>query len=70
MENVVNREGYLRLRLMDIANELLALCNEMDVKDVKLMTSGYKDESGISLLAEIDNKPILSVKMDMTYENE
>lgn len=49
MEKIVNNDGYLRSRLMDIAQQLLNICNETGNSNIQLMTSScemrmsYKD---------------------------
>lgn len=68
MEKIVNNNGYLRAGLMDIANQLLNICNETGVSNIQIVTSPWKEGKGITLLAKADDKPILSVKMDTAYE--
>lgn len=68
MEKIVNNDGYLRSRLMDMAQQLLNICNETGSSNIQLMTSSWENEKGITLLAKADDKPILSVKMDTAYE--
>ena len=68
MEKIVNNDGYLRSRLMDIAQQLLNICNETGNSNIQLMTSSWENGKGITLLAKADDKPILSVKMDIAYE--
>lgn len=68
MEKIVNNNGYLRAGLMDIANQLLNICNETGNTNIQLMTSAWENGKGITLLAKADDKPILSVKMDTVYE--
>lgn len=68
MEKIVNNDGYLRSRLMDIAQQLLNICNETGNSNIQLMTSSWENGKGIALLAKADDKPILSVKMDTAYE--
>jgi hypothetical protein len=53
---------------MDIAQQLLNICNETGNSNIQLMTSSWENGKGITLLAKADDKPILSVKMDTTYE--
>lgn len=68
MEKIVNNNGYLRAGLMDIANQLLNICNETGNTNIQLMISAWENGKGITLLAKADDKPILSVKMDTAYE--
>ncbi len=68
MEKIVNNDGYLRSRLMDMAQHLLNICNETGNSNIQLMTSSLENGKGITLLAKADDKPILSVKMDTAYE--
>lgn len=68
MEKIVSNDGYLRTELMDIANHLLCLCNETGIANIQLVTSSWKDGKGVTLLAKADDKPMLSVKMDTSYE--
>lgn len=68
MEKIVSNDGYLRSRLMDIAQQLLNICNETGNSNIQLMTSSWENGKGITLLAKSDDKPILSVKMDTAYE--
>lgn len=70
MEKIVNNDGYLRAGLMDIAKQLLNICNETGNTNIQLMTSSWENGKGIILLAKADDKPVLSVKMDTTYEKE
>lgn len=70
MEKIVNNDGYLRSRLMDMAQQLLNICNETGSSNIQLMTSSWENGKGIMLLAKADDKPILSVKMDTAYEKE
>lgn len=70
MEKIVNNDGYLRSRLMDIARQLLNICNESGISNIQIATSPWKEGEGITLLAKADDKPILSVKMDTAYEKE
>ena len=53
---------------MDIAQQLLNICNETGNSNIQLMTSSWENGKGITLLAKADDKPILSVKMDTAYE--
>lgn len=68
MEKIVNNDGYLRSRLMDMAQQLLNICNETGISNIQLMTSSWENGKGITLPAKADDKPILSVKMDTAYE--
>nr|DAG26107.1 MAG TPA: hypothetical protein [Caudoviricetes sp.] len=68
MEKIVNNDGYLRSRLMDMAQQLLNICNETGSSNIQLMTSSWENGKGITLLAKADDKSILSVKMDTAYE--
>ncbi len=68
MEKIVNNDGYLRSRLMDMAQQLLNICNETGNSNIQLMTSSWENGKGITLLVKSDDKPILSVKMDTAYE--
>lgn len=70
MEKIVNNDGYLRAELMDIAKQLLNICNETGNTNIQLMTSSWENGKGITLLAKVDDKPVLSVKMDTAYEKE
>ena len=70
MEKIVNNDGYLRAGLMDIAKQLLNICNETGNTNIQLMTSSWENGNGITLLAKADDKPVLSVKMDTAYEKE
>ena len=70
MEKIVNNDGYLRVGLMDIAKQLLNICNETGNTNIQLMTSSWENGKGITLLAKADDKPVLSVKMDTAYEKE
>lgn len=70
MEKIVNNDGYLRAGLMDIAKQLLSICNETGNTNIQLMTSSWENGKGITLLAKSDDKPVLSVKMDTAYEKE
>lgn len=70
MEKIVNNDGYLRAGLMDIAKQLLNICNETGNTNIQLMTSSWENGKGIALLAKADDKPVLSVKMDTAYEKE
>lgn len=70
MEKIVNNDGYLRAGLMDIAKQLLNICNETGNTNIQLMTSSWENGKGITLLAKADGKPVLSVKMDTAYEKE
>lgn len=70
MKQIVNNDGYLRTALMDVANQLLNICNEIGIKNIQLSTSSWNSDKGITLLAKTGDKPILSVKMDAAYEKE
>ena len=70
MEKIVNNDGYRRAGLMDIAKQLLNICNETGNTNIQLMTSSWENGKGITLLAKADDKPVLSVKMDTAYEKE
>lgn len=70
MEKIVNNDGYLRSGLMDIARQLLNICNESGVSNIQIATSPWEEGEGITFLAKADDKPILSVKMDTAYEKE
>ena len=70
MKQIVNNDGYLRSALMDVANQLLTICNETGTTNIQLLTSSWDDNKGITLLAKAGDKPILSVKMDTAYEKE
>ena len=70
MKQIVNNDGYLRTALMDVANQLLNICNETGIKNIQLSTSSWNSDKGITLLAKTGDKPILSVKMDAAYEKE
>lgn len=70
MKQIVNNDGYLRSALMDVANQLLNICNETGITNIQLTTSSWNNDKGITLLAKADDKPILSVKMDTAYEKE
>ena len=70
MDKIVNNEGYLRSGLMDIAGQLLTVCNETGATNIQLITSPWKEGKGITLLAKVGDKPVLSVKMDTAYEKE
>lgn len=70
MEKIVNNDGYLRAGLMDIAKQLLNICNETGNTNIQLMTSSWENGKGITLLAKADDKQVLSVKMDTAYEKE
>lgn len=70
MEKIVNNDGYLRAGLMDIAKQLLNICNETGNTNIQLMTSSWENGKGITLLAKADDKLVLSVKMDTAYEKE
>lgn len=70
MEKIVNNDGYLRPGLMDIARQLLNICNESGISNIQIATSPWKEGEGITLLAKADDKPILSVRMDTAYEKE
>lgn len=70
MEKIVNNDGYLRAGLMDIAKQLLNICNETGNTNIQLMTSSWENGKGITFLAKADDKPVLSVKMDTAYEKE
>ncbi len=70
MKQIVNNDGYLRTALMDVANQLLNICNETGIKNIQLSTSFWNSDKGITLLAKTGDKPILSVKMDTAYEKE
>jgi hypothetical protein len=70
MEKIVNNDGYLRSGLMDIARQLLNICNESGISNIQIATSPWKEGEGITLLAKADDKPILSVRMDTAYEKE
>ena len=43
MDKIVNNEGYLRSRLMDIAGQLLTVCNETGATNIQLITSPWKE---------------------------
>ena len=68
MKQIVNNDGYLRSGLMDIARQLLNVCNETGVSNIQIITSPYKGGNAITLLTIVDDKPILSVEMDTAYE--
>lgn len=70
MKQIVNNDGYLRTALMDVANQLLNICNETGVTNIQLVTSSWDNDKGITLLAKTGDKPILSVKMDTAHEKE
>lgn len=70
MKQIVNNDGYLRSALMDVANQLLNICNETGTTNIQLLTSSWDDNKGITLLTKAGDKPILSVKMDTAYEKE
>ena len=70
MEKIVNNDGYLRSGLMDIARQLLNICNESGISNIQIATSPWKEGEGITLLAKADDKPILAVRMDTAYEKE
>lgn len=70
MKKIVNNDGYLRSGLMDIARQLLNICNESGISNIQIATSPWKEGEGITLLAKADDKPILSVRMDTAYEKE
>lgn len=70
MDKIVNNEGYLRSGLMDIAGQLLTVCNETGTTNIQLITSPWKEGKGIALLAKVGDKPVLSMKMDTSYEKE
>lgn len=70
MKQIVNNDGYLRSALMDVANQLLNICNETGTTNIQLLISSWDDNKGITLLAKVGDKPILSVKMDTAYEKE
>lgn len=70
MKQIVNNDGYLRSALMDVANQLLNICNETGTTNIQLLISSWDDNKGITLLAKAGDKPILSVKMDTAYEKE
>ena len=70
MKQIVNNDGYLRSALMDVANQLLNICNETGTAGIQLLISSWDDNKGITLLAKAGDKPILSVKMDTAYEKE
>lgn len=62
MEKIVNNDGYLRSGLMDIARQLLNICNESGISNIQIATSPWKEGEGITLLAKADDKPILFSK--------
>ena len=68
MEKILNNEGYLRSGLMDIAAQLLTVCNETGSTNIQLITSPWKEGKGITFLAKVGDKPVLSMKMDTDYE--
>jgi len=68
MEKIVNNDGYLRSGLMDIAAQLLTVCNETGATNIQLITSPWKEGKGITILAKVGDKPVLSMKMDTDYE--
>ena len=68
MKQIVNNDGYLRSALMDVANQLLNICNETGITNIQLTTASWENDKGITLLAKAGDKPILSVKMDTVYE--
>ena len=70
MRQIVNNDGYLRSALMDVANQLLNICNETGITNIQLTTASWENDKGITLLAKAGDKPILSVKMDTAYEKE
>nr|DAH31649.1 MAG TPA: hypothetical protein [Caudoviricetes sp.] len=70
MKQIVNNDGYLRSALMDVANQLLNICNETGITNIQLTTASWENDKGITLLAKAGDKPILSVKMDTAYEKE
>lgn len=70
MEKIVNNDGYLRSGLMDIAAQLLTVCNETGATNIQLITSPWKEGKGITILAKVGDKPVLSMKMDTDYEKE
>lgn len=70
MKQIVNNDGYLRSALMDVANQLLNICNETGITNIQLITSPWKEGKGITLLAKVGDKPVLSMKMDTAYEEE
>nr|DAX01239.1 MAG TPA: hypothetical protein [Bacteriophage sp.] len=70
MKQIVNNDGYLRSALMDVANQLLNICNETGITNIQLTTASWENDKGITLLAKAGDKPILSVKMDTVYEKE
>lgn len=70
MKQIVNNDGYLRSALMDVANQLLNVCNETGITNIQLTTASWENDKGITLLAKTDDEPILSVKMGTTYEKE
>lgn len=70
MKQIVNNDGYLRSALMDVANQLLNICNETGITNIQLTTASWENDKGITLLAKTGDKPILSVKMDTAYEKE
>ena len=55
---------------MDIAAQLLTVCNETGATNIQLITSPWKEGKGITLLAKVGDKPVLSMKMDTDYEKE
>jgi hypothetical protein len=55
---------------MDVANQLLNICNETGITNIQLTTASWENDKGITLLAKAGDKPILSVKMDTVYEKE
>ena len=70
MDKIINNEGYLRSGLMDIAAQLLTVCNETGATNIQLITSPWKEGKGITLLVKAGDKPVLSMKMDTAYEEE
>lgn len=70
MEKIVNNDGYLRAGLINIAEQLLNICNETGNTNIQLLTSAWENGKGITLLAKADDKPVLSIKMDTAYEKK
>lgn len=52
MEKIVNNDGYLRSRLMDMAQHLLNICNETGNSNIQLMTSSLENGKGITLVVD------------------
>lgn len=59
---IVFTDGYLRNKLMDVANQLLDLCNETGIKNISIITSETKTGGRNCLIAKANEKPILSVE--------